>query len=453
LTLERTEDGFRLTHGDKDGFSMSQTLVSPPIEGTSYAVHIVRSNNGGPEISFRRDAVVVNPAKAEFRIFPLYSALVDDMYGPDSVAVAYGFLDDRHLVYVSVVNDANRAGGYYYRVEKLNILTGEATILFPEIPDAPTDDHYAPGWLNDAKDTLVLNSYGTGQLWSFDLLKGEIIRPEANFGHSWAFYLTVASPDGERFWYSDYEKNEYRLHDKTGRLLSEVAFSKGYNQYPAFLWSLDSRYAVNQDTREQSAENIINDDGEAYIIAPERIRFFNRQGQLIRTVQTDKGSGKYIEVAGWLDDADGVVLLYEYELDRSTQPEPTKINYRYRLLNLMSGVTHVLQIEPDLTRLIHSVPARTSQNSYGADQRIYWIDTQRKLITISLENGIRLAETDENQDAWVTNLYGEQPAIFHEFDHNTGQIKEKVLGSGTNDIHPIGTQWLVWGDMQYTRLE
>lgn len=172
------------------------------------------------------------------------------------------------------------------------------------------------------------------------------------------------------------------------------------------------------------------------------------------TVQTGDGSGTYIEVAGWLDDAVGVVLLHEYELDRSVQSEPTQINSHYRLLDLKSGESSALQIEPDFKGLINSVPARTSRSySVGADRRIYWIDTKKKLLTILSENGKWLSEPGEKQVAWMTNVYGPEVSVFHEFDQNTGQIREKVLGYDITDIHTIGKEWLVWGDMHYTRLE
>jgi len=454
LTAERTEDGFRLAHGDGNGFYMAQTLISPPIEGTSYAVHIVRTNGDNQEFNFRKDAVVVNPDKADFHIYPLFSAWLDVDYGADSIAEAYGFLDDRHLLYVSAVNDASREEGYFYRVEKLNIITGETTVLFPEIPDVVLTDHFAPGWLNEDKNTLVLNGYGSGRLWSFDLINREINIPKSSFSHSWPIYLTVHSPDGERFWYTDYERDEYRLHDKIGNLLSKTSFGLGLHEYPAFQWSPDSRYSVNQDTLDQDMEQILNDDGEVDIIAPQRLRFYDRQGKWLHTVQISQGSGKSIEVAGWLDDSNGAVLLHEYELDRIlASEEPAKVNSSYRLLSLKSGKMQDLIIEPDLTKLKDAIPALTSQYFYGSKRGIYLIDTKRMRLAILSEDGGWVPDLGKDRIMWVTNDYEAGKSAFHEFNQITGQLDEKTFDAVIGDIRPVGTDWLVWGDFNYMRVE
>lgn len=457
LSVKKTDDGFYVSGSEEEGLHVSQTLVSPSIEGTSYAVHIIRMYTEEPQVNLRRDAVVVDPKTAEFRSFPLYNAQVEDSYGADSIAIAYGFIDDQHLLYVSIVNDVNRTDGYYYRVEKLNIMSGEATVLIPEVPNVSTTDYFAPGWLNSSKDTLVLNSYESGQLWSIDLVKGEISLAEDRFGHPWPFFAIANSPDGERFWYSDYSNKEYRLHDKTGRSLSKISFGEGYEQYPSFQWSPDSQYAAKQDTLEKNDDHIINDEGEAYIIAPKRIRFFGRDGELIRTIQgglsKDKKSSRYIEIAGWLDNEDAVVLLHEYDLDRSTSSHPTKINASYRLLDIKSGKIQSLDIATASMELTNTIPARISQTNSGTDRILYTMDKKRNLLIILSENGYWLPEQNEKHYNWVTTMSGMEGTVFHHFNPKTGQISDKILYEGAENIHMIGTEWSVWSDMQYFQLK
>ncbi|WP_274364290.1 hypothetical protein [Paenibacillus thermotolerans] len=454
LKAEKTADGFNVAHSDTDGFYVMQTLASPATEGVSYAVHIVRTHTEGEQgIHYRKDAVIVNPETEEVRAFPLYDVTVGDMYGIDSVGGAYGFLKDGQLLFVSAVTDESREGGYYYRVEKLNIVTGEKEVVFSEIPDAKTDDHFAPGWMNEEKNMLVLNSYREGRLWAFDLTTSEIVRPKQSFSHSWPFYLTVPSPDGERFWYSDYTKSEYRLHDQTGLLVASVPFSKGYAKYPAFLWSPDSRYAALQDTRDQSGDHIVEHGPEIDDFAPQRIRFYDREGKPVRTIQTAQGSGRYIELAGWLEAENGVVLLHEYELERKPESDPVIINSSYSLLHLASGGKKELRIEPDAARLQEPVPARIGQTFDAARRGLYWVDPKQLLITLAAENGMWLSEPGQSRYAWVTNLYGPEPGVYREIDLTTGKRSEKPIGSGLNDAILAGSDWLVWGDMNYTRVK
>lgn len=175
---------------------------------------------------------------------------------------------------------------------------------------------------------------------------------------------------------------------------------------------------------------------------------------MTHTIETTEGSDTYIELTGWLDGSNGVTLLHEYELDWSGESTSIKLNSRYRLLDLESGETSDLQIEPALTGLIASDPVRASRpNSIGADMRIYWIDSKKRLLQIALENGSWLSEPGEKRVTWVTNIHGPEKSVYHEFDSNTGQIRKKELDYDIRDIHTVGREWIVWGDMQYTRVE
>jgi len=444
LEVVRTEDGFRIVAaGD---VLVGQTLISPPIDGSSYAVHIVRSTFGIGQ--FRRDAVVVHPDTGSFAVYPMYDVLVDDIYGPDSFAIAYGFVDERHLVYVSVVNDDMREAGFYYRIEQMDITNGEVTVLIPEIIDAPTEDHFAPGWLNEAKDTLVLNSYGTGKLWAHNLVEGTVVMPDYNFEHEWPFYLTKEAPNGERFWYTNYRLQEYRLYDKKGKLLSRAAFTEGLDQYPAFLWSPDSRYSAYHDTRDHDQAHILDDNGEVYTIAPQRIQFFDADGKELRTVETEQDAGRYIELSGWLDSASGIALLHEYEIERGEGP-PQKVRSQYMLLDIASGETTEVEVAPNIAELDHLTPVRLG----SFDSGIYVLDPDLLLVSVLADRGRWLSSQGDSRLAWTVENYDTGVTTLYELDPATETVHEQGFKKNHRLMQRLGDDWLVWEDMSYTRKE
>src|SRR5690606_42030087 len=63
------------------------------------------------------------------------------------------------------------------------------------------------------RSKLVLNTYQSGKLWTFDLVRREVRQSGRFYPHFWPFTLTVPSPDGELFWYEDVTSQTYRLLD------------------------------------------------------------------------------------------------------------------------------------------------------------------------------------------------------------------------------------------------
>jgi len=455
IKLERSGDGVRLALPISNELYVMQTFVSPPIAEERYVVHIVRKTDFARHTE--RHAVVVRPGAAELRAFPMYAATVNDVYNPDSVAEAFGFRDDRRLVYVAAVDDAERKDGYRYRVEQLDIVTGETVVLAPDVPDAPTDDHFAPGWLSDDGDRLMLNSYNGGMLWEIDLKNGETTIAEERFRHAWPFHLTQRSPDGERFWYTDYAENEYRLHDRTGERLATVPFGDGYDQYPPFQWSPHGRYAVLQDTRDRADEHIINENGEVYLVAPQRLRFYDRDGERIHTEETRDGSGRYVEVVGWIagadDVEDGAALLREYELDRAAAPEAAKVNARYRLLDVAGGTSRSLETASDVALLTDPAPAPGSLRGLGADPTIAWVDADDARVVVAANRGRWLSATSEGPSEWLAYDDDNGEMHYYFYDPTAGRPFEQNLGAGANDAWVVDDEWIVTDDLRYIRID
>ncbi|MFC5529262.1 hypothetical protein [Cohnella yongneupensis] len=384
---------------------------------------------------------MVNPETMEFRVYSLFEAVLEDDYSSDAITMAYGFLDDRKLLYVAVVNDANRKGGYYYSAQTLDILNGQRETVLDLDIDATSISYFAARWLNESKDRLILNS-NSGPLWIIDLAKREMKQHPRSFETSWPFLFNGISPDGERFWHD-------RLYDASGRALADGPSTDGDVQYPEFRWSPDSRYSIFQDTRDHSDEHEMEDNGEYIEIATERIRFFDKQGNLLRTVQTKAGSGRYIEVAGWLD-VDGFVLLREYRLEPSPEYENVKVkgDIHYRLLNLASGKSTELKVTDDIAKLTSPVPVREK----GSLSILAMVDVDHLLVEGVGRFGYWLSKPGDKKLAWVA-AYSDRDDIgdYRTFDLSSGKLTKQPIVLNYDKMLKLGEGWLISG-ANYTRL-
>ncbi|WNR42998.1 hypothetical protein [Paenibacillus roseipurpureus] len=72
-----------------------------------------------------------------------------------------------------------------YNIEKMNVFSREKEVLFENQPDNVSPDFYRPGWLNDKKDKIVINSFKEGITWVFNLLNHSVAKPEKRFNNTW----------------------------------------------------------------------------------------------------------------------------------------------------------------------------------------------------------------------------------------------------------------------------
>lgn len=435
LRLENTEYGFQLVGA---GGPIVETFESPLIDGVRYGVHIVRTMSGEQNSEMRRDMIVVNPASQEFRVYPLYQASVGDGYTADAIAKGYGFIDERQLLYVAAVNDEARNGGYYYRAELLDIVSGQRTMLRELDIDAGAISSYAIGWLNGSMDRLMINSM-MGPLWVLELRTHEFTTSLQSFVSPWPFIMIDVSPDGERIWF------DHGLHDAWGTRIATLPPSDGFEQYPAFGWSPDSRYSVYQDSIDQSEEHLIADNGEYKVKATQRIRFMDHEGQQLRTVHAKIGSGNYIEVAGWLDGKDGDVLLREYRLEQSPDDENVKLKsqYRYRLFNIVTGKSQDLNEVDDLSKQSNPVAV--------IGRVLAVVDPKESLISIIDEYRQWLSDPGEMPLAWTFDT--DSGLEYRTLDPVTRQMtKQSIPDAWYENIFSVGDDWLATTDMRYIML-
>jgi len=443
LKLVKTDRGFELQGDAQESPTVLQTLISPPRDGKRLVVQIARrTTSDGRVTRFRKDAVVLDFAgrnEPAWRVFPLFEAYVNDDYYVDSVTEAYGFLDADRLLHVAASGNNPATGDFSYRVQTLDIRTGAIGVLFPDIPGAPVNEFFGRGWLTADKGTLVLNTYQTGKLWTFDLGKREVRQSERFFPHVWPFYHIVPSPDGELFWYMDHRNRKYRLHRADGEPVAQAAFPSGYDDYPPFEWTPDGRYTAYAYTRDRTDDHIIS-PGEVDQIAPQGIRFFDRRGNIVLTVETAKGSGEYVELAAWIDEG-REALLHFFKLDRSNrQPgdPPEKMTLRYERLRIPDGERTALQRVEDPAQLERSV--YVSQRPNGS---LYRIDNANN--RIYMENGFGIVVPDDTSAQWAWYTEEGEDAILNRFDSERDVVSAQKMKRPDRWPDAVVHDWLVAG--------
>jgi len=448
LTLAETDDGFELKSADAESPFVMQTLLLPNRDGENKVVQIVRRLSEGEVTLYRKDAVVFDFADRNVPAcqgYPLFEAYVDDVYNVDSVAEAYGFLDADRLLYVAAVGDDPATKIHSYRVQTINILTGAIEVLFNDIPGAPTDDLFAKGWLTADRGTLVLNTYHTGMLWTFDLVKREVRKSERSFPHFWPVFNTVPSPDGELFWYTASSDRKYRLYTLDGELLAELPHAGDYEDYPPLRWSPDGRYAARSYMREHrgehDADSIVTHD-----LVPQGIHFVDRRGKIQRTVETSPGSGEYLELAAWIDGgAEALIHVFKWESVEPSPDESTIRTIRYERLRLDTGERIALEVVDNPMEGQNVVYVPPLQNG-----PLYRIDTENHRIYREPLVGVAWPNVTDAKWAWYAIDEERGNSVLFRLDPERGVVAQRL------EVPPrwpdaIVDQWFVSGS-SYVRI-
>lgn len=461
IKMVATDRGFQLLRSRNE---QTRELFATTVDnGSTYTVHIMATDQpGNAEGMIGRKALVVHPESGEFREYPLFRAHAEDSYAVDSLAMAYGFVDDRSLLYIAVHNDEENHDTYYYSVDKLDILTGEIAAIIPRIhqfDELPESEHFVKGWLTAAKDKLILNSYSEGLLWSIDTAGGDVKQLPAKVKHHWPFYMTSVSPDGERIWYVDSENSRYVLLDADGGILRSFPFpsESAREQYGWFFWSPTGKYAVNYTSSAANADTIIHEDSEFVTRAMESLTIYDREGNGRRSVVVDKNSGPYVEVAGWVGEEDEYAVLRLYDLE-GTSGVRTPVNESYMLYDVTSGKSTALRVTPAEHQIMNLEPVILYQNRPGVAQPVLLIDRKADAVVILSEYGywIPSGHLLNGATAW-TRLGNEEgnAALLWSADGSFGDIQEQPLQSSrmNEEVVYAGESWLVLPGMTYMRLE
>ncbi|QNK59622.1 hypothetical protein [Paenibacillus sp. PAMC21692] len=455
-----TENGFRLaTDGTYNPF---QLFTAASDEGTSYVVHVLTSNESLEHgVRYGAIAAVVHPNSGEFRTYPLFSAIINDSYAAHSIAKAYGMLDSRHLLYIAV-HDANDEGEVQsYSVEKLDITSGEKTIIVPAIQELDSisqEEHFAPGWMTTSGESLVLNSYSEGKLWAIDIADGEVRQLPKQTKHSWPFFLTSVSPDGELIWHLDSDNSRFVLLDLEGNERSTVPFSseaiRGQNGW--FYWSPNGKYAIFDDSSASEQNPVIYEDSEFSVKAMNKLNIYTREGNG-RSIMFDRSKGQFVEVAGWLGAEDEYAVLRFYDVEgASASLVPDSVSFL--LLHLPTGGLTSLQPNADRLPGEKLELASLYKSRPGLREPLLLVDLDSHNYVLLSDSGAwaKQSSNEASKRAWIEAASQLGGTLLHweGKDDTRGLEKESlVLQENVREISFAGENWIVTEDMVYIRMD
>jgi hypothetical protein len=455
-----TENGFRLaTDGTYNPF---QLFTAASDEGTPYVVHVLTSNeslvNG---VRFGAIAAVIHPDSGEFRTYPLFSAIINDSYAAHSIAKGYGMLDSRHLLYIAV-HDANDEGAVQsYSVEKLDITTGEKTVIVPairELDSISQEEYFAPGWMTASGESLVLNSYSEGKLWVIDIADGEVRQLPKQTKHSWPFFLTSVSPDGELIWHLDSDNSRFVLLDLEGNERSTVPFSSEAirGQSGWFYWSPNGKYAIFDDSSTSEQNPVIYEDAEFSLKAMNKLNIYTREGNG-QSIMFDRSKGQFVEVAGWLGAEDEYAVLRFYDVEgASASLVPDSVSFL--LLHLPTGGLTALQPNADRLPGEKLELASLYKSRPGLREPLLLVDLDSHTYVLLSDSGAwaKQSSNEASKRAWIEAASQLGGTLLHweGTDGTRGLEKESlVLQENVREISFAGENWIVTEDMFYIRMD
>ncbi|REK75611.1 hypothetical protein [Paenibacillus paeoniae] len=417
------ENGFTIEYKESETIQthVSQTWVSPKMDGLSYGVHVLTTRGTyNSKLSFvQRDAVVVNPETGEFKTYPLYHNLYQNNETNDEFAEGYGFADERFFIYIAMTNE-EVPHRYRYQIMKLDILTGEKSTIVADVRELADLEGYANNWMNESSDTLVFNSFNKGMLGKVNLNTGEWTSLAEGIRHSWPFYMTSIAPDGESFWHTSLDYRQFRLYSKEGQFFKALPFGDNA-QARLVLWSPRGQFAYLNYTSENNEIVEQQDHTEFMEIATEQIFVYDRNGQE-RGVLSSHKDKRYIELLGWAsyeqetaivhtyswESFEGVVDQYE-ELGR-------KIRSEFQMYDPELAVYQKLKLVKDVNLL--KQPRAVLQHHYGT---LYAVDRELGLIAEVSSNGTWVDSGNPEELVYVVN------------DGSSGEEQTYVLHKGAEN--------------------
>lgn len=224
-------------------------------------------------------------------------------------------LDDEHLLFLDP-ELTSEAGQYH--LSSYNVITGTIERLREDFWPL-TDDYdyiYKTEW-NDDRKQLFMQSY-LGNVWIFDLKTGKDhvhdlkypVIPHSTTGAPSLFL----SPTFERFVHDD-ESGQLTFFNKKGERINTISLpSEQYVPSEKIKWNPVGTMAW-MDLSKEDSNRILDIDIDYLRIAPQEIHFYNQNGLLIGSLQTEgENEGAAVEVAGWLDANVAVIKSYTVEL-------------------------------------------------------------------------------------------------------------------------------------------
>ncbi|MEB3103517.1 hypothetical protein [Ferviditalea candida] len=425
-SVKESSNGFQIEFVDAGDAYVMQSFSTPRKDAI---VHVVRRTEAnGEERWYRKDLLLVRPESKEVRTFMLMHGRTDDSYTSDSVTNSYGFLDEENILYTAVHGMAGTDTSY--NIEKMNIYTGEKTVLFTRQPENPSPDFFTPGWLTNSKEKLVLPTFSQGKLHVFDLKQQSFLTAENRFPSSWPMYSIFRSPDGERFWHGG------KLYDLQGRLLSEL--KETGNHRLAIHWSPDNQFSAQHYAFEDGDEHRMS-GGESDILGPQGLVFIDRSGKISQRFETE--GDIHVELVGWIPKKQTAIIQY-YQIDKKKPINEQRINATYKAVNVVSGQTRTLTAV-FMEKLNNFERAETWSPYSSSFDYMFFVDLDSGTYWRSLERAYYLGQLEDGGHRWMTIDYGKGESVIYNLQPSKKKIERIFEGRTINPGELLLNQWFI----------
>lgn len=244
-------------------------------------------------------------------------------------------LDESHVLFLEpeIVGEGGR-----YHLSELDIATGKIQRLREDFWPL-TEEHdyiYQFRW-NDSQKKLFMQSY-LGYLWMFDLSDGKDHASTQKFRvipHSTSGYPSLfPSPGFDRFVFDD-ESGSMTFHRLDGTPLQSIKLTgERYIPSEKIKWNPEGTVAWMESAPTEKGR-IKDVDIDYMIIAPQRLDFFDSDGNPLGALEADGGDGRALEIVRWLDASTAVVKTYTaipFENDPYMLEERDAAYYLYDVL-------------------------------------------------------------------------------------------------------------------------
>ncbi|MBH5319944.1 hypothetical protein I6N90_19270 [Paenibacillus sp. GSMTC-2017] len=362
------DGGFKLAIDDG---SLSARSVA---EESSYGtiIHLVERDlqalDGTEAIKRRYDVVVVRPDRMEIKVYPAY--IVDEIN--QLVNHKLKLINDKQVVFTQ-----NRIenGLLIYDLVVMNVENGEVNGVVQSFWKVAMDSeeyqedflvsaHYAQRDNSQVNKILLTSFLGKTWLFQLDTLavthSGSSLYPAyGDKGSKPPRELLFPSPDLERFVYQSVEenqiitKNQFTLVDTLSRkTLNTIHIDDSMTLTdPGIVWNEEGTSFFQEYADASRAQSTYFDNSS--VVFAEYISFYNRDGELIRTLKSSSRTGERMSVFGWLDE--NSLLIETYRSIHNEVGGWIKGTIVYKEYNLRSGKLTTYKSIKDATLLVKPV--------------------------------------------------------------------------------------------------
>jgi hypothetical protein len=453
-----TDRGFQLQF-DKEQYTIPAGTVSTSTHVVHSYVRYDYKEDGTNETWTRYDAVVVNPVTRDFTVYPMYELkTIQRSAGNTSL---FTLIDDRNVMFIRPTMDGNLMG---YDLVRLDIETGEIEVIAPRIwevdlnNEAEADDFMLSAHYSKQTDRpygkLLLTSF-KGRLWNIDVTSGVV---QTNGENTYPAYgdpgskppreLIYPSPDLSRFVYQHWGANLFDIVDPIqDEPIRQFSFADtAMLMDPGIVWSPDNQMFFMEYGDRDQALGVYTDNG--MLLFAQGIRFYDRDGQVLRTLELPSSKEKRMNVYSWADK--GMVWIEYFRAVSAGEGEPLKKEISYKLYDIHTGKLTDYRIADELSRL-QTISIIKRHPGYSFRSLPYIMaDTNKRLLWLPPSDAMAMWDDEQlymqiaSEDSSYVHSWNEAKRSWEWVNSDSGESK------GNDDFHQFTVptvyqnQWLLY---------